>query len=110
MGAAAIVMEDELGHRPPKLRLGRGAGHQPDLLHEPPGVLEVQLPGGVVHGPGEVALRQLVPVPSEDDGRRDAATESDHRRPPRVLAKADPSALHLVGSVRSPFLRSHTSS
>ena len=98
----------ELGHRPPELRLGRGAGHQPDLLHEPPGVLEVQLPGGVVHGPGEIAFGQLVPAPGEDDRRRDAATEGDHRRPPGVLAKPDAGALHRVGSVRSPVAFSHT--
>ncbi len=59
----------ELGDRPPELPLGCGAGDELDLANEPPGVLDVQLPGGVVHGPGEVALGQLVPVPGEDDGR-----------------------------------------
>ena len=92
----------ELGHRPPELRLGRGAGNQPDLVHEPTRVLEVQLPGGVVHGPGEVALGELVAVPGQDDGRRDAATEGDHGRPPGVFTKADAGALHRVRSVRSP--------
>jgi len=62
---------------------------------------------------GEVWLRNAhippyPPAASQNHGRRDPAAEGDHGRPSRVLAKADPGALHRAGSVRSPTPRSHT--
>src|SRR5262249_7602253 len=90
----AVPARFELGQGPPELPLGRRPGRLLHGAHELFGVLEVERPGGVVHGSREVVLAQLVPATGDDDGRLDAATEGDHRRPPGVLTEADAGALH----------------